>query len=87
MANGSIKFRFEIPLPRKFKTKSSSFKTKAQVSEWARKMELEKSYSNTSMKDVSLYDYYVKWYENVANMIKNYFKDKILIDISKSGYQ
>lgn len=87
----------------KFKTKSGSFKTKMQANEWARKLELEKDKTDLAKKDISFYDYYVNWYEtfritnvsigtmnryeNVASMIKNYFKDERLIDINKSEYQ
>ncbi|GEO48530.1 hypothetical protein [Companilactobacillus kimchii] len=86
-----------------FKTKSGSFKTKSQASEWARKLELEKSKSNLSKKDISFYDYYSNWYdtfritnvsigtinryENTGNLIADFFKDERLIDVTKIEYQ
>lgn len=86
-----------------FKTKSGSFKNKSQASEWARKLELEKSKSNLSKKDISFYDYYSNWYdtfritnvsigtinryENTGNLIADFFKDERLIDVTKIEYQ
>lgn len=87
----------------KFKTKSNSFKTKSQANEWARKLELEKDKSDLSKKGISFYDYYTSWYEtfrvtnvsigtmnryeNTGNLIKDFFKNERLIDVTKIEYQ
>lgn len=79
------------------------FKTKKEAKEKASKLENEFASLNMSLNDISLYDYYIRWYKiykvatvgevaqrhyiRLSKFIRQYFNDTKLVNIRRSDYQ
>lgn len=94
---------YKDPISGKYRTKNKTFIRKREAEQFARTMELDKQDSNLGQLDVSFYDYYIKWkdtyrvknvstntinrYNHFGEVVKDYFGDTKLIDVSKMQYQ
>lgn len=98
-----VRVSYKDPITKKYRTKNKTFIRKREAEQYSRQLELDKQSSDLGQRDISFYDYYIKWkdtyrttnvstntinrYNHFGDVVKDYFGDTQLIDISKMQYQ